>query len=376
MLTTSNNDRSATSQVRGVWHRPNSSERETNLEQLCEVLDSFKAAGINMIFLETFYHGKVIFRTDKVPYSQRLRDFTYGDYPDYATAFVTEAEKRGMTVHAWMQDFYVGVEDEAVIVTSHPDWMLINQSGELRHTTEGHGFGGYLFFDPANAEVRRFLVDLYDELLCKIPAIRGLNLDYIRYPISIFEEDTDTGYTPSCMTDFCEKMGIKLEGACIREELHSIIKEKNLVDEWIAHRASYVTSFVKSVKDMLNEKHPDKLVSTAIFPEIDLTYVMKKQNIRAWLDNRYVDMVTPMVYSYEAEQVHKSVEYLKSLCGTTHCYAGLYTTYHNQSTEELEAHIEASHSAGAEGFVLFDAAKTFFEAKVDYMSFLCKKYGN
>ena len=43
------------SKILGVWHRPNSSERETNLDELCQVLDEFKDAGINLVFLETFF---------------------------------------------------------------------------------------------------------------------------------------------------------------------------------------------------------------------------------------------------------------------------------------------------------------------------------
>ena len=66
----------------GVWHRPNCSERERNLEELCKVIDEFKEAGINTVFLETFFHGTAVIRTDLVPYRTKLLDFTYGDYPD------------------------------------------------------------------------------------------------------------------------------------------------------------------------------------------------------------------------------------------------------------------------------------------------------
>ena len=152
-------------QILGVWHRPNSSERETNLEGLCLVLDEFKESGVNLVFLETFFHGAAIFRSKNVPYRPKLEEFSYGEYPDYLSAFAVEAEKRGISVHAWVQDFYVGVDDEAQFITEHSDWMLINQEGKLRHTTEGHGFGGYLFIDPANPEVSSYLVDLYDEIL-------------------------------------------------------------------------------------------------------------------------------------------------------------------------------------------------------------------
>ena len=128
-------------QIRGVWHRPNSSERETNLEELCVVLDEFKEAGINLVFLETFFHSSAIFKSEKVAYREKLACYDYGKYPDYFTAFIEEAEKRGIGVHAWVQDFYVGVDEDKDLIINHPDWMLINQDGKIRHTTEGAGFG-------------------------------------------------------------------------------------------------------------------------------------------------------------------------------------------------------------------------------------------
>ena len=41
--------------IRGIWHRPNVGKNETNLEELCQVIDRFARAGINTVFLETFY---------------------------------------------------------------------------------------------------------------------------------------------------------------------------------------------------------------------------------------------------------------------------------------------------------------------------------
>ena len=55
-------------QARGVWHRPNASGRETSLDGICTVLDEMAASGINMVFLETFYHGMTVFKTNLVPY--------------------------------------------------------------------------------------------------------------------------------------------------------------------------------------------------------------------------------------------------------------------------------------------------------------------
>lgn len=359
----------------GAWHRPNSSERETNLEELCTVLDEFKAAGINTIFLETYFHGMTVLKTDLIDYRTKLRGYSYGDYPDYLTAFVEEADKRGIGVHAWVQDFYVGYKEETPIVEAHPEWMLINQHGSRRHTTEGQGFGGYLFLDPANPEVREFLVKLYDEILTKVPKIKGLNLDYIRYPISEIEENTDTGFTECCMSDFAEKEVLKLHSRYRRKSLIRKIAENNLADKWIAHRAGYVTEFVRQVHEMVSEKHPGKLISTAVFSEVEKTYTLKKQNVRVWIDSGYINMVTPMVYFYESSQVYDAVKKLSDMCSAVKCYSGLYTTYHKQTVEELDSHIKVSLDAGAKGFVLFDSAKTFFEAEHDYVGYLSSTYG-
>ncbi len=361
--------------VRGIWHRPNSSERETNLEELIAVLDEFQEAGINLVFLETFYHGMTIYKTDKVAYHTRLEGFTYGEYPDYLSAFLAEAEKRGIMVYAWVQDFYIGFRDYISLVTEHPDWLLITQSGGIRHMTEGQGFGGYIFLDPANKEVREFLLSLYDEILTKHPQIKGLNLDYIRYPISEFDEGTDTGYTKISMLEFANKHGIDKAVCESIEDFNKKLSSDGLAGEWTAHRAGYITEFVRCVHDLVTEKHSEKLISTAVFAEIGQTYELKKQNIKVWLENGYVNFVTPMVYFYEAEQIFDSVSKMKTICGDIECYTGLYTTYHKQTVNELADHIKASERAGANGFVLFDAAKTFFEATEDYKGFLGNAYG-
>ena len=140
-------------------------------------------------------------------------------------------------------------------------------------------------------------------------------------------------------------------------------------------RAYFVTCFVRSVYEMIRDKYPEKIVSTAVFSELAAAYSLKKQTIRIWLEKKYVDMVTPMVYFFEADKVFESVKNMKAMCDGIHCHTGLYTTYHDQSTSDLAEHIDASERAGAEGFVLFDSNKTFFDAKENYEEFLAKRYG-
>lgn len=361
-------------EARGVWHRPNSSGRETTLDGLCSVLDEMAAAGINMVFLETFYHGMTVFKTNLVPYYTGFDKYSYGEYPDYLTAFCAEAEKRGIEVHAWVESFYLGVNDSTSLVKYFPDWLLVNESGSIRHTTEGASLGGYIFFDPANKDARAYLLKFYDELLTKVPGIDGLNLDYIRYPVSDFYGGTDTGYTKTAMTEFAEKYNLSVNNTSQYQDFKAQIRENSLLDEWTKYRADQVTAFIGEVSDMVNKKHPDSIISIAVHPDISSAYSQKKQDFITWIDRGYIDVVTPMVYYYNASQISSSLKTMLSKFDGVYCYSGLYTTYHSQSTTDLNSHISASNSAGADGFVLFESVKTFYDPAEDYRGFLTNKY--
>lgn len=363
-------------EAHGIWHRPNSSGKETTLDGICQVLDTFQQSGINMVFLETFYHGMTFFKNNLVPYYTGFDKYSYGQYPDYLTAFATEAEVRGIEVHAWVQDFYIGINEDATLVKYFPDWLLVNQEGGIRHMLEGQDFGGYIFWDPANSEVQDYLLKFYDLLLTSVPAVKGLNLDYIRYPVSDIANGNDAGYTQVCMTQFATQYDLTLDQSDMRSDLVNKLKsDSKLYADWTAFRAGFVTAFVEKVYNMVNTKHQGKLISTAVFPELDQAYKSKKQDIRTWLNEGYIDIVTPMVYFYDAAQIKSAVEKMMEFCGDAYCYTGLYTTYHNQDTNQLREHINASNSAGADGFVLFDTAKTFFNTQYDYQSYLVSQYG-
>ncbi len=361
--------------ARGVWHRPNSSGRETNLAGLCSVLDQMAMAGINMVFLETFYHGMTVFKTNLVPYYTGFEKYDYGEYPDYLTAFAAEAKKRGIEVHAWVESFYIGVKEDTPLVKYFPDWLLINESGKIRHTTEGADLGGYIFLDPANADAREYLLKFYDELLTKVPDVCGLNLDYIRYPVSDFYSGTDTGYTDVSMSGFAKKHGLTINESNKYQDFKAQIRERSLVGEWTDYRAAQVTAFVSEVSEMVNKKHRDSIISVAVHPDINNAYNQKKQDFITWVEKGYIDVVTPMVYYYSASQISSALSEMLPKFDGVYCYSGLYTTYHNQSTDELEAHINASDNAGADGFVLFESVKTFFTPKYDYSGFLFDTFG-
>lgn len=334
-------------QARGVWHRPNVTGVETNLEGICSVLDTFRKTGINLVFLETFYHGMTVYRTNLIPYYTGFDAFDYSPYPDYLSAFVAEADKRGIEVHAWVEDFYVGV-DENYFTKYLPQWLMLTKDGAKRQS-EGEDFGGYLFLDPANPEVRQYLIQFYDELLTKFPQIAGLNLDYIRYPVS--SQSDDTGYTEVAMEGFASEQGIQFPENATHAEKAALVGAQ--YGAWVSYRANQVTTFVGQVREMVTAKHADVLLSTAVFPEQGKSFGDKKQDFNTWLARGYLDIITPMAYYDDISTLKSALEAMLPKLSECYCYAGISPTYHNLPDEQVLAQMQTAIETGAEGFVFF-----------------------
>ena len=52
----------------GIWHRPNVMGDETNLDGIRNTLDIFSRCGINIVYLETIYHGMAVYKSNFLPY--------------------------------------------------------------------------------------------------------------------------------------------------------------------------------------------------------------------------------------------------------------------------------------------------------------------
>lgn len=157
--------------ARGVWHRPDDTGTEKDVAGVCAFLDKLQRAGVNLVFLETFYHGMAMYRSALVPYYTKFQSYNYGEYADYMSCFVAEADKRGIEVHAWVENFYIGIE-ENYFTKNLPEWLLVTDKGSTRNT-EG---GGYIFLDPANAEVKNYYTS----------ALIYLGTEEKWYPLSLY----------------------------------------------------------------------------------------------------------------------------------------------------------------------------------------------
>ena len=352
--------------ARGVWHRPT----ELNYAQIEETVRTYAKIGINMVFVETWYGGYSSFKSDLAdfPYNPQLAA-TYNKnadtvYQDYLSAFVACCQEYGIEVHAWVENFYVGLNPEVPIVANHPDWIMYNDDGTIYQRNEG---GKYIFLDPANKEVQNALIGYYLEMFEKVPGIAGLNLDYIRYPVT--DASQDSGYSIAAMQEFAEQKGITFSDAQKADREKMARKFKQLFDpaylaggqaeadqnyaDWMTYRTNVITEYVRRIKNEIKETQ-NIVLSTAVFASITESLEKKKQDWRTWFSNGWIDIATPMAYYTDASDVLKNVTAMIQAAGNNcYYYSGLASSYSGLPAWQNKEQIEASYLAGANGYVIF-----------------------
>ena len=338
-------------ELRGVWIRPTFKTQE----EICKVLDSLSQAGINTIFIETYYHGMTIFPSK----TMESRGFVKVN-PDYANFdaldfWIHEAHKRNIKVHIWFETFYIGNKNPASnpknIVSINPSWANVTKKDydQNRPTPSVSEHNGY-FLDPANPEVQNYLL----ELLCEIIQTYhpdGINLDYIRYPQSISSQYAGSdmsswGYTNYARNDYKSIYGV---------DPIELTQFEPLWESWNEYRRGKVTEFVRRASQICRSNKVN--LTAVIFPNRQAALDMKQQDWKRWSANNYVDGFTPLFLTCDpATATGLMKEVLNNKTPQTKLYAGLFITFMNGSEADLIKQINAMRDLSLDGFSIFDYA--------------------
>ncbi|HAN20662.1 MAG: hypothetical protein A2Y15_04450 [Clostridiales bacterium GWF2_36_10] len=330
-------------EVRAIWHRP----YERNIEQIDACVKRLADAGINLLLIETIYEGySVAKRCTFMP----LREDLIGTDFDMIDEFIIAGKKYGVEIHAWIENFFVGIENKdkskgcgSPIVDLHPEWVAQKKNGSIFMKHEP----GFIFFNAAKPEVREFLRDMYKKLLDEY-AFDGIQLDYIRYPLSP-SVDESVGFDDYSVNCFKEASGI---------DIRTIITTN--CDEWkkfILWRAENVTVYVKMMYDLVHnyKNNGRKLtLSTAVFGNPDEAISLKSQNWQLWCKNGWLDCIYPMAYLHDAYDVYKEVKFMVENYGNVPNISGICPAYSHLPIIETTKQVEACRAAGAKGVAFFE----------------------
>jgi uncharacterized lipoprotein YddW (UPF0748 family) len=395
---------------KGVWIRPT----ETSREAIAKRLEQFQKAGLNTIFLETYFHGMTIFP------SQTFERYHIheGHNPRYQGVdilgiWVEEAHRRNMKLHAWLHTFYGGsqyYQAPGPILRKYPTWANVQYSA-LRKVKECYDVpvetpqasiasavshannmttktaapvvevptapapktvkqcqtyvtsparpvmstleDGAYFLDPANPEVKEFLQTLSLEMVTRYP-IDGIQFDYIRYPNSmppLASQGLITAWGYSDIARLSFKRQFNRDPVSISPAM------ADMWGHWTFFKQTQVTEFVKETTLKLHEQRPELITSAVIFADTFGALRRKCQNWVLWGQEKYVDWLMPIVMAASPKQVAKEVTLVRE---ATHqqvpVVAGVFAPYFKLGAETLLDQVRYAKEGQAIGFTIFEAA--------------------
>jgi uncharacterized lipoprotein YddW (UPF0748 family) len=279
-------------EIRAIWLDRGTIVRARSEQDLAKIFDQLAAAGFNTVFFETVNASYPIYPSRVAPEQNPLvRGW------DPLAAAVKLAHERGMELHAWVWMFAAANERHNVllnqpanypgpVLAAHPDWAMFDRRGRLFDQNTNKAF-----LDPANPEVRSYLMALLEEIAGRYE-VDGIQLDYIRYPFQDPSVNQTTGYGKAAREQFKQLTGV--------DPIQVSPGNGDLWQQWTDFRIQQIDSFVATVSQRLRSQRSNLILSTAVFP-IPRTERLQKlqQNWEAWAIRGDIDLMVPMTYAMD-----------------------------------------------------------------------------
>lgn len=180
---------------------------EEQKRELCEILDILKNAGLNAVMFQVRSMSDAMYKSSYEPWSAYLTG-TRGVAPakgwDPLEFAVTEAHKRGMELHAWVNPFRLAngapppaeraADGKSTFSPAEKGWVISysktvkGKSAPARRGKKGRRAKAapakrstVSILDPGNEQARRHIVDVCREIVCDYD-VDGLIFDDYFYP--------------------------------------------------------------------------------------------------------------------------------------------------------------------------------------------------
>ena len=243
-------------EVRAVWL----AMQEKTAAELRETIRAVAQAGFNTLCPQVIFGGYAIY-PNAHPDLKQNPQFAGRDPMAELVALCKEFD---LELIPWVWVYFVGI-NESPLITSKSAWLGKSRKGAYASEMEV----GYHFFCPSRPEVREFWLEVYRHLLSSY-AFDGMQVDYIRYPVS---EPYEAGF---CYCDHCRSSFSALHGA--DPMALDPARDTALWAQWDAWRTAHVSGFVAQVHELLTREAPGVRLSADIFPDVEVTLKSKMQD--------------------------------------------------------------------------------------------------
>lgn len=285
----------AETEMRGVWvatvanldypAQPTTDAWELRV-QLDEVLDNCQDMGFNTIFFQVRPSGDALYNSSIYPWSRYLTG-TQGAAPsdgfDPLAYAVSEAHKRGIQLHAWINPYRVTNSSQ------DNDRLAANNPAVLRPDLVLTDSTGKMYLNPGEADAIDIILSGIREIVQNYD-VDGIHLDDYFYPSSGFD---DSAAYYKYQDSYPDKA------------------------EW---RRSMVTTLIACAKDAVKEINPNCMFGVSpsgIWANSSNTpggsdtggsssYHSLYADTKLWVEREYLDYIIPQIYWHNG---HSSADY-------------------------------------------------------------------
>ncbi len=250
------------------------SSTEKQKQDLINLLDNLKAAGINAVLFQVRTECDALYNSPYEPWSYHLtgaQGKAPSPYYDPLEFAIEEAHKRGMELHAWFNPYRAERTVGAYTLASNhpaskkPEWTLVAKTLRI--------------LNPGMAEVRQYITNVV------LDVVNRYNLDGVHFD-DYFYPYPEYGFTNQDATTFAnEPRGFANVGDWRRDNVNLLIK---MVHDSIQAVKPYV-KFGMSPFGIWKNGVPSGITGMDAYSSIYCDGL-------AWLRNKSVDYMTPQLY--------------------------------------------------------------------------------
>jgi uncharacterized lipoprotein YddW (UPF0748 family) len=263
------------------WPLSKTLTTDAQKQQLIDILDKHKEAGLNAVFLQIRTNSDAFYPSDLAPWSDWLTGLQ-GRAPqplyDPLAFAITEAHKRGLEFHAWFNPYRAvsnvttSVLADSHIAKKHPEWLL--------------AFGNARILDPGIPDVRAHVTQVVMEVVRRYD-IDGVHFDdfFYPYPSTGLSYNDDSTFT-------LHNRGFSDRGNWRRDNVDLLIKT---VSDSIKSVKPFVKFGISPFGIWQNKSTTQPLGSaTGGLESYNEIYCDSKK----WVQQGWIDYVTPQIYWY------------------------------------------------------------------------------
>jgi len=343
----------------------------TSPEKIRQLVSSAADNGFNTLIVQIRGRGDAYYNSRVEPRSIDLKDQPPSFDPLALT--LTEAHKRGLKVHGWLNTNLLANLDALPnhpehVYNKHPEWLAVPKpvAGELYNVSPrdpiyrqkivewskaNRGELEGVYTGPANPKVRDHIYNIWMDVLKHYP-VDGLHFDYVRFASPDFD------YSRTSLEKFRKWLEPQLN-ADERKQLKQALQTNPLAapEMFAAKFADFqraqVTMLVERIYRAVKKRKPEALVSAAVFANDENAYTRRFQDWRRWLQMGILDVACPMAYSTDTAVFQKQIEVATTTAHNAkrQVWAGI-GAYRIPSGSTVEK-INVARALSAEGFILF-----------------------